>query len=235
MDTEINAMFHKLPEGFSYKLKKNIPYGDKYAKYGVVLITPGGKEVPLVGKNDQPIGFTSCPGILYAVGDVRDTLVKNEIGDGEAYYYHVHGYGERTGNYLQACKEIIGLIDYSCDENLSPDLRGYAKFDKEDFDTGDIYLRSDCNNKTPTFTAMFQVGPDIGTFYVYRYVFNRYPSMDSIMDAHLVHVIEMDFSQGEYTEDYICCECGRKISHWLDVEGGLGEKREKLKEKYCGC
>ena len=229
---EVNASFSKLPEGYSYKLKRNIPYSDKYARYGVILITPEGKEVPLIGKDDQPMGFKNDADNIYALGDVRDTLIKMDIGSGEAYYYHVHGYGERTGKYLNACKEYLLLSDMSVTENLSDFNDGWTKLGDGGFDTSDIYIKPE---DPFHYIAAFQVRPDIDAFYEHRYTFNKRPTIDNVITAHLISYIQTDFRLGKYTESYYCWECGRKVEHWLDTDGGLKEKWDCLKEKYCGC
>jgi len=228
---DVNSLFTGLPPGYSYRLDKTFTYSNGYASYRVILITPEGKEIPLVGENDSPISFPNAPGSVYSLRSVCDTLIKMEIGSGEAYYYHVHGYGERTGEYLNACKEDLLLSDITVTGDLSDFNDGWTQIDGG-FNQNEIFIKPESPFH---YIAAFQVRADNDTTLEYRYTFNKRPTIDNVMTAQLIYNIQKDFRLGKYTESYFCWECGNKVMNWIDTDGGLREKWDCLKEKYCGC
>ena len=230
MDKEINAKFENLPTGYSYKLFDTVTRPNGYNSYRVTLITPSATEVPLAGLYDRPMAFASEPDKVYALGDVRDSLVKREIGDEIAFQYHLHGFDKRTGEYLDACKSALGLLDTFGSDNLTIN-DDWERLDAGAFNSSDIY----CKKVDQGFLAAFQVQFSVDGFWEHRFIFDKKPNRKMILDAHLIDEIRRSFKMGEISESFTCWECGCEIEHWLDIDGDLRDKWDNLKEKYCGC
>jgi hypothetical protein len=219
------AKFERLPEGYGYELTNGLGH-----RYNVKLIKPGGEKTWLSGPDDRPTGFAGLPGLTFRIGDVRETLIKEKLGEGEEYYWHVYGCDERTNKYLNACEKNIGLIGRSEDETLTIDdtwqliLTGALN-------SSDIYAK-----KTERgYMAALQVQGDIDSFLEIRFEFERMPTDKMLKDALLLRDIRFAFRLGDIKNvGFVCWECGHAVKHWLDVGGDLGIKFERLKEKYCG-
>jgi hypothetical protein len=223
MSNEVNATFQGLPSGYTHKLYKC------GSGFGVTIISPQGKETDVVGKPDSPITFHSDMSRTYAVGDVRNAIVKETIGDGEDYYRHLHGYSQRTDKYLTACKERIGFIRSESDENYTLDDR-WTPFDKVGWDTSDTYIKKTEDG----YVVAYQIRTDIDAFHENRYFFDRHPGIKGFRDALMIDGIETKFAINTLKEEFTCHECGHHV-HWLDIAGSLQDKIDCLKERYCGC
>jgi hypothetical protein len=230
---KVNATFSMLPKGYTYEVKgARNPHELSYKCYHVSVITPEGKMVDLIGKDDRPIAFKEEPDIVYAIGDMRDTLVKNYINNDEEYHIYKHGYGARTKKYLDACRGNIGFLNHECGENLTigDDWENIGDFA---VNSSDIYMRRDERGYVAAYQIQFE-----DAVFEHRYIFDRRPTKKTVKDAELIVTVEMHFrswNRDNEGESYTCWECGHTVAHWLDIEGGLKEKYEKLKDKYCGC
>ena len=227
----MTTKFESLPTGYTHKVIRNGEYKQgQYASYLVILVTPNGDEKHLAGYDDCPLSFASEPEKKYTLGDVRDTLVREFIGnDEEAWCYHKHGYGLRTKKYLDACKNQMEFVGRSCDETLTIN-KDWTVFNAGDVKTSDLYITSTDSG----YRVAFQIGVGDGV-YEHRYDFNRRPSMQNVRDAIAIEKAERDFRLFKLQEAFTCWECGCPVEHWLDTPGNLTQKLEQLYNKYCGC
>ena len=224
MNRDINSKFEELPEGYSCKLYDALGF-----RQNIALISPGGNEQVLTGEHDTPLIFESNPDKVYAMGDVRDVLLKELLGDTQ-FYYHKHGYGERTGKYLDACKANIGLLKIEGEESYDGFPNGWTKLGDGTFGSSDIYYVKDDRGHV----AALQVQFGVDAFYEHRYTFGRKPSVKSVWDAYLIDRIETEFALKKINENFRCRGCDRMV-HWLDGEGSLEEKWKRFEDRYCGC
>ncbi len=142
---------------------------------------------------------------------------------------------ERTEAYLTQVKKNIGLLE-SKYESEGDGL----KFEKTEvlpiwFNTCDVEIGKDAQGH---WIAEFTQRTDVDSYAMIDFIFDRKPTADMIKTANLLGDIELHFSiNGWEAKSFTCWECGRKTEHWLDieVEGGLEEKWDAFKDKYCGC
>jgi hypothetical protein len=226
---EINAKFERLPEGYSYELYPTGTCSGGYKSYGVEIINSQGIKTALIGKEGKPCGFACEPQKIYDIKDVRNSLVKSSLNNEVAYHYHLHGCGERTKKYLDACKSNLSLLRSDGGEDLTID-KTWEKF-ADGYVGSEDFFRKETNGG---WVAGFAVQYDIDGVYEHRYYFSKRPSRKDILTAKLIDDIKMKFSFGDLQETFNCWECGKE-THWLDVGGNLEEKFDKLKDKYCGC
>lgn len=83
------------------------------------------------------------------------------------------------------------------------------------------------------WVAQYSIRTDIDDYDICSMIFNKKPSKEDIIIAHLVDEIETYFCICGYDKvTFTCWECGCKY-HWLDIPGSLKEKWECYKERYC--
>jgi hypothetical protein len=225
--------FEKLPDGYTFDLRctpGTNSLGQR--RYGVTIIKPDGKRIDLIGNLDLPVCFPPTPDTLYRLGDVRNTLVKEKIGDGEEYHYHLYGMDARTRKYLDAIEEKIGLTALVYDDEVS--FEGWDNLGHVAINASDLYVSPSADD-SGIWRAGYVIQHDIDDVGVYIYEFAKKPNKDKVKTAELISTIEDTFGDGKVIASFTCWECGGKVAHWLDLDGGLEEKWSKLSDKYCGC
>lgn len=139
-----------------------------------------------------------------------------------------NGYGLRTAAYFDKVKNEHGFLGWDVTDDSSEfgsssedkiqagrkECRMYADGDK-----WTVYWADFCPPDDLTFQAMF---------------FSRKPTVGDIEFMMAATDIEGDISLRRIPETFVCWECGREV-HWLDIEGGLREKAEGARDRYCGC
>lgn len=149
----------------------------------------------------------------------------------EEICYKTHHYGLRTKKYLDACRENIGLIECGSDWDGVEFEKEYGiKLWGNLTGSGEI----DCGKWKEGWVAQYVIRTGIDDYTINWYYLRRKPTKKMILDLYLIEEIEGFFLlKGE--EAFTCWECGCKVKHWLDLEGGLKEKFAKLTDSYCGC
>jgi hypothetical protein len=213
--------FGELPKGYSHTVEK-----DGGGRFHVVVVGDEGKKTPLIGHDDETITFLAEPNKHYYLGDVRDSLVRAACADDAEFYLHKHGFSARTKNYLDACKKRIGLIKSTVSEDLT--IGDWERLGGSVLNSSDVYLSQDGDS----YVAGFQTNPG-DTYFEYLYYFKERPSIKKVWDAYTICNAELRFATGGYKEEFKCHGCDQVV-HWLDIPGSLGEKIERLEDRWCG-
>jgi len=155
-----------------------------------------------------------------------------------------HHYSPRTKKYIDTCKNNIHLLktSESKDAEEMPLSRIITELPAIG-DTSDISIMYFGNeyiaelHYKPDYSRIADV-IDISDFdsKVFRkHFFSNIPKIEDIEEAELIYKVEEYFflNFADDTEFIVCKDCNRKI-HWLDVEGDLNDKFNKLLDKQCG-
>lgn len=84
------------------------------------------------------------------------------------------------------------------------------------------------------YCAEFSYQTAIDDYCIEIHIFDRKPTRQDIMDIVMMKDIEFAIVFRGLQTEFTCWECGLH-AHWLDSEGTLAERFERLKDKYCGC
>jgi len=138
---------------------------------------------------------------------------------------------KRTEDYLKRMKETLSLkeIVHKWEETVFPVEQHYSLFKSRDCE-GIAHI----GRRGGSWIAQVSLIKGIHYFDVVRYVFEKNPTPETILQANILNQIYAYFHSKKGTEYYICNECGRRL-HWLDNDGNIEIKWEHLKEQDCGC
>jgi DNA-directed RNA polymerase subunit RPC12/RpoP len=218
------AKFKKLPDGYSYRTER-----DAGGKIFFFVVGSAGKEMRLVGGKKDTLAFAEAPDVKYSIADVRDVLLRAEVGDGEEYFQQHYGYGIRTKEFFDTCRADIGLLRYEIVEDLTVD-DAWENIGAGAVNGSDIFAKKNDDGYVGAFQWMSG-----DAAFEERYYFASRPTAEQVWKAHVVEEAATKLAIHTYREAYTCWECGKKVEHWLDVPGKFEEKYHGLREKYCGC
>lgn len=144
-------------------------------------------------------------------------------------YEKFFGYDKRTHFLINGAKRSCGWIKSACDwekEKLQSCTTYKISPEIEPVQCGRI--------STGEYVAQIVHWISEEDYVVEKHYFNRFPSPQNVQEMIAIRKIEEYFSLNPGTYKFQCWKCGKTV-HWLDIKGGLKEKIEKAKEKYCGC
>lgn len=137
----------------------------------------------------------------------------------------------RTEEFLKEIKEALTLkeIIHKWEEAVFPVERHYSLFKNSQVE-GIAHV----GKKGSNWVAQVSLIKGVHYFDIVRYMFKKAPTPEMILQANVLNQVYAYFQTKQGTEYYICTECEKKL-HWLDGEGDIEIKWERLKERDCGC
>lgn len=154
------------------------------------------------------------------------------------------GYDDRTSKYLTDVRNDIGWLGCNCGwDDIEALLKKHGVFDTANLrkiDTHDGYVNSSdieiyTYNKDGVvrYCAQLSYTTNIDDYAIETHIFSKQPSRDDVLTARLAEKIEFETKFGLKKTEFACWECGRHV-HWLDCDGTLADKYERLKNSFCG-
>lgn len=150
---------------------------------------------------------------------------------------------ERTKKYFEKIRKNIGwesnnagwydfqeILDSKAPGEIAELIATYDGF----ANSTDIKIYAYNKNNTKKYCAEFSYQTDIDDYCIETHIFNKKPTLKDVLTAVSINDLTFDFDTKRLNQIFTCWECGRKC-HWLDIDGDLETKKERLKDEYCGC